>query len=113
MRLLDSNIVIYATKPGYPWLAEALREQPFKVSVISEIEVMGYHLLTPEDRADLQAFLDATEILPLTSAIAQRAIALRQLRKMKLGDAVIAATALEEKCELLTRNVADFREIEG
>ena len=35
-----------------------------------------------------------TRILPLTDTIADRAISLRQQRRMGLGDAIIAATAV-------------------
>ena len=39
------------------------------------------------------------------------AIELRQFRKMALGDALIAATALESGRELLTHNSKDYREV--
>ncbi len=51
--------------------------------------------------------------LPLDDDIATRAIALRQQKSMKLGDAVIAATALEYAVPLITRNEADFKHISG
>ena len=37
-----------------------------------------------------------------------RAVGLRQARKMSLGDALVAATALAFGRHLLTRNVKDF-----
>lgn len=37
----------------------------------------------------------------------------RRARKIKLGDAIIAATALETDSELVTRNEQDFRGIHG
>jgi predicted nucleic acid-binding protein len=45
--------------------------------------------------------------------VANRAIALRQARKMSLGDAIIAATALVHQLALVTRNVTDFDHIAG
>ena len=38
---------------------------------------------------------------------------LRRQRRMKLGDAIIAATALEIGAKLVTRNVDDFKHIAG
>ncbi|NQZ10542.1 MAG: hypothetical protein HRT35_25595 [Algicola sp.] len=38
---------------------------------------------------------------------------LRQQRKMSLGDAIIAATALEHHQTVVTHNVKDFEGIEG
>ena len=40
-------------------------------------------------------------------------ITLRQQKKMSLGDAIIAATALTHALPLVTRNVQDFRHIAG
>lgn len=41
------------------------------------------------------------------------AVRLRQLRKLTLGDALIAATALVHDRTLVTRNVQDFNWIPG
>src|SRR5271157_778134 len=39
MRLLDSNIIIYATDPENEWLRIWLEAEPFAISQISQIEV--------------------------------------------------------------------------
>lgn len=113
MRLLDSNIVIYATQPENEWLRKWLESEPFAISQISRVEVLGYHRLTEEERQDLNDFLNASIILPLNDATANRAITLRQQRKTGLADALIAATALEADCDLITRNVDDFLWVAG
>ena len=46
-------------------------------------------------------------------AVADAAILLRQARRMKLGDALIAVTALLHELPLVTRNVDDFKHIAG
>ena len=51
--------------------------------------------------------------LGLDAEIAERAIALRQQRKMGLGDAIIAATALVHGLTLVTRNMDDFKHVSG
>ena len=56
MRLVDSNIIIYATAPENEWLRTWLEVEPFAVSQISLIEVLGYHQITPEEITDLEEF---------------------------------------------------------
>ena len=45
--------------------------------------------------------------------VAERAVVLRQERRMGLGDAIIAATALVHGLTLVTRNVDDFKHVAG
>ena len=113
MNLLDSNIVIYTGQSQFQWLRQLLQHLPCALSVATKIEVLGYHKLTPEDQADLEYFFSATEILEASIEIADRAVALRQRRKMSLGDAIIAATALHHGYRLITRNNTDFDWIPG
>ncbi|OYW31384.1 MAG: hypothetical protein B7Z47_01245 [Chthoniobacter sp. 12-60-6] len=113
MRLLDSNVVIYATQPSNAWLRGDMLSQPFAISQATRVEVLGWHRITPEDLRDLETFLEAGILLSITDAIADRAMRLRQEKKMSLGDAFIAATALEFDCELVTRNTDDYKHIAG
>ena len=49
----------------------------------------------------------------LDRPIAERAGRLRRSSPIRLPDALIAASAIERDCLLVTRNVRDFRGIEG
>jgi len=49
----------------------------------------------------------------LNRDIARVTIALRKDHKIKLGDAIIAATALVNNLTIITRNIVDFKNIEG
>jgi toxin FitB len=108
MRLLDSNIIIYATAPENEWLRIWLEAEPFSISQVSEIEVLGHQKITPEEISDLQEFVYSSNVVPITEEAAKKAIALRQQRKMSLADSILAATALENDWELVSRNVDDF-----
>lgn len=107
--LLDSNILIYAAKPGYAALRQVIAEQAPVVSVISYIEVLGYHRLSSDEQRILERFFQATEVLPLSDGVIQWAIRLRQRRRMTLGDAIIAGSALSYGHTLMTHNMDDFR----
>jgi toxin FitB len=107
--LLDSNLIIYASKPGYDHLRNWMSQHPICVSALSQLEVLGYHRLTEEDRRFFVQFFSALPVLPITPEVIAQAIALRQQRKMSLGDATIAATALVNKMPIATHNVTDFQ----
>jgi len=107
--LLDSNIIIYAAQPQYPQLREFIAERSPAVSALSYLEVLGYHQLTEQQRSYFEAFFQVAEVLPISQAVLIRAVALRQQRRMTLGDAIIAGTALVYNLTLVTRNVDDFR----
>jgi predicted nucleic acid-binding protein len=111
--LLDSNIIIYSAKPGGAGLRTFLEGIKRYVSVISYIESFGYQNLTQEEFQQLETIFRRTQILPLTDTIAQQAVSLRQQRRMGLGDAIIAATALVHDLSLVTHNTEDFRWING
>ena len=50
-------------------------------------------------------------ILPINEAVIHETIAIRQTKKIALGDAIIAATALVYGLVIVTRNISDFKQI--
>ncbi len=113
MKLVDSNIIIYASKPGFDFLHPLLAEPDVAVSVITHVETLGYHQLTADEKRYLGEFFANVECLPVSKAVVEKAIALRQTRKIKLGDSLVAATALAQGAMLVTRNTDDFKWIAG
>lgn len=111
--LLDSNIIIYASQPGYSQVRQFIAANAPVVSAVSYVEVLGFHALTDADKQSLRRFFAATRVLPIDQAVVDGAVALRQQRKMSLGDSLIAATALAHGLVLVTRNVSDFRWVVG
>jgi toxin FitB len=111
--LLDSNILIYAAQLGYARLRRFIADHAPAVSAVSYVEVLGYHQLVDEERQYLEEFFRLAQVLPLSQAVLDQAVALRQQRKMSLGDALVAGTALVHGLTLVTRNVEDFHWIQG
>lgn len=113
MILIDSNIIIYAAQPQYSRLRQWIAENAPCVSAVSYVEVLGYHQLNEIERHYFTAFFDAASVLPLSQAVLEQAVKLRQLKKMTLGDALVAGTALAHPLTLATRNTEDFTWIAG
>lgn len=110
--VLDSNIVIYAAKPENAFLIDWLKEEVY-VSAITQVEVLGYPDLERTDEEKFMLIFEQTQVLAVSQAVIEKAIEFRRIRRISLGDAIIAATAHLNNLELLTRNANDFRHIPG
>ena len=71
-------------------------------SSITRIELLGYQGITFEEEVMIRSKLAYLTYLPLTKEIEDATIELRRLRKIKLPDAIIAATSRSSGMELLT-----------
>ena len=98
--LLDTNILVYALK-GLQSVMPYFEEDCY-LSVVTEIEILGVPGLSKKESGIRQSALDFCTIIPLTNSIKNEAIRLKQEFKVKLPDAVIAATALTEGYTLIT-----------
>ncbi len=94
------------------WFQRALDVGGLALSVVVQIELLSW-LGSPADLQLLEDFIAATIILPLDESVVQQTILLRQQHRIKLPDAIMAATALVHGLPLLTRNTADFQKVAG
>ncbi len=63
---------------------------------------------------DMEEFVTTAIVFPLDNDVTQKTIELRRIhKKLKLGDAIIAATALIHNFTLISRNLSDFKNIIG
>ena len=82
------------------------------VSVISEIELLGWYKIPPKDSFLLRSLLDDCIAIELNSDIRALAISLRQQIKIKTPDAIIAATSQYLQIPLVTAD-RDFKNVPG
>jgi predicted nucleic acid-binding protein len=111
MILLDSNILIYSASDKYKYLRELVKRNDAACSIISKIEVLGYHKITNEQIAYFDAIFKVIQILSVSDEVVTQAIFYRQRKSMSVGDAIIAASAKVLDCDLYTNNVEDFKSI--
>ena|SRR5688572_32985007 len=110
MILLDTNVFIYLANGSIN--AEQLNDDIAFASV-TKIEALGYSHITVAEQSYLEGLFVECEQIDLDESIIQRAIRLRQQVRLSLGDAIIAATAIENDCKLWTANTEDFLHVEG
>jgi len=115
--LIDTNAVIELLKGHLPskgdeWLENIVGENLHHLSVINKIELLGFNG-APAEIQLLEDFIAASNVLPLTEAVVQKTIDIRRNHKIKLPDAVIAATAVVHGLTIISRNVSDFERING
>lgn len=115
--LLDTNSVIYYLDNALPKSAMIFLDKTLdieaNISVISKIELLGWQIPTNVSIEPMRNFVNIATILPLNELVVQKAIDIRQIKKIKLPDAIIAATALVHNLELISRNKSDFSNIKG
>jgi predicted nucleic acid-binding protein len=115
--LLDTNAVIYYLGNDLPTAVSEVLDAAFDeeacISVISQIELLGWTPPQGKSLAAVEAFVNEATIYPLSPAVAQKAIEIRRSRKIKLPDAIIAATALVYDFTIVSRNMSDFSGIAG
>ncbi|SDE15415.1 PIN domain-containing protein [Niabella drilacis] len=77
------------------------------------MELLAWRNASVEELAMLEAFIKNTILYNLEEPVILKSIEIRKLHSIKLPDAIIAATALVNNYTLVTRNTADFKNIEG
>lgn len=114
--LLDTNAVIdylgnRLLASGMGFMNTVIDAVP-NVSVITKIEVLGFN--APEQHyKTLSDFINDATVLDLTNNIVEASIDIRKKHKTKLPDAIIAATAIVYDLVLISRNISDFKNIDG
>lgn len=116
MIVIDSDVLIWHTRGNTAAQARLAQINPWRISTITYLELaQGCRSKEELQRAKRGLEKKQTEIIPITPAICERAMALIDAlalsEGLQLADALIAATALERGMVLLTANTRHFRAV--
>jgi hypothetical protein len=109
--MIDTSIAI-ALLDGDENLAEMFDGKDVKISFITELELLCKPQLKISEKEEIQAFIDDCNVLEINSSIKEITISIRQTGKIKLPDAIIAATSIFWNLPFFTRD-EDFKNING
>ena len=102
--VFDTNAIVYYLQNRPEWVnfIDGTPMTKRVASVVTRIELLSYPGLTANDEDRVRRFLAGLRVVPLDETIETAAIALRRAARLKLPDAVIAATALSLGATLIT-----------
>jgi predicted nucleic acid-binding protein len=113
----DTNIFIYYLADDITvnsWFTEEfLNLHEILVSPIIRIELLSFVGLSKEEQQSIEDLLSQFNTVSLLREIENQTIQIKRQYKIKLPDAIIAATAINQDAFLVTRNVGDFKGITG
>ena len=111
--LIDTNVIIDFAANRMEgnvrlWMASIIDSKP-SISVINKIELLGFSAVPQQ----IINFVNIATLVDLTNEIITQTIELRKIHRIKLPDAIIAASALSSNLVLVTRNTKDFIKVEN
>jgi predicted nucleic acid-binding protein len=113
--LADTSLIINLFS-GVKEIEELISGRSLFISVISEIEVLSFPNITPSEKTLIKDFLSGCYIIDMEPAIKDITIEIRSKYKVKLPDAIIAATAIYFDLPLFTmdkgfKKIADLQAV--
>jgi predicted nucleic acid-binding protein len=99
--LVDTNIILYLLG-GSNTLQEYLQGKEIFLSFITELELIAPKSISLQEEQKIIDLLSDSTIIPMNDRIKEKYIEIRKTYRLKLADAVIAATAIAYDLPLLT-----------
>ncbi len=91
--VLDTNIVLYLID-GDDLLSQYLQDKIFYLSIVNEMELLGFKDIDSNEEIIIGFFLEECSIVEINKGIKDITINLRRQYSLKLPDAIVAATAI-------------------
>ena len=107
--LIDTNIVIYYLEGDHAAVS-FLRTHRGKLAIspVTWMETLSFPFSTDEEQV-VRAFLNEFSLIEISTPVLELSVKVRRMKKMKLPDAIIAASAVHHDLILVTRNIKDFK----
>ena len=96
---------------GYEVAKKALVDQRIWISCITEIELLSFPGLPDNEKHLLRSFIDQCTLIEWDKSVRQLTIDLRSRHRLKVPDAIIAASSIHLDFPLVTMD-NDFNQIE-
>ena len=90
--LLDTNVLLYLFA-GDRTVADLIQGKQIFISFITQLELLGFHEITQDEKDKIRDFLSRCTVIDINSEIKNLTIEVRKKYKLKLPDALIAATS--------------------
>ncbi len=75
--------------------------------------LIHFHLLSEQEEAAVRRLLNEFDEVPVSNAVIERTIQIRKSARIKIPDALIAASAQTVQAIVVTRNTSDFQQVAG
>ena len=111
--LIDTNILIYIIQGRIRISDFAHIRSNLYISSVTCMETLGYSFGDESEEKAVTAFCKTFERIFLSEEIEEQAIIIRKRHKIKMPDAIIAATATIHDITLVTCNNSDYKNISG
>lgn len=115
--LIDTSAIIKyinetLSTEGLVFMDETI-EKESTISFISEIELQVWNPPNPQDIKIYQSFISGSNVTGISPEIINETIQIRKNHKLRMPDAIIAATAIVNGLTLIADNDNDFDKVTG
>jgi len=105
--LADTNAILYILSGNE--CMKPFTKSHLAVSDISFMELLSFPSISAKEENTIRRLLESCELLHIDEAIMELTIQLRRAYRIKLPDAIIAATAVSRGLPLLTADTGFFK----
>ena len=107
---VDTNILIYLLN-GDSDISKILDGKDLVISVITELELKSFPKLTEKEVKIINSLVNECQVINMNEEIKKLAIEIRKMHKLKLPDAIVAASSFYSKLPIFTAD-KEFKKLD-